>query len=140
MTGVQTCALPIWYYGNHGGGYVSEGVTEDGSVNEKYINPQNYWAYIAAGKNAITEEFIYDGSYIKLRELSISYSLPRSVLDKTPFRRLEVAAVGRNLHFFSKNTDGFDPESNFNSGNAQGFEYFGYPSTRSFGFNLKIDF
>lgn len=129
-----------WYYGNHGGGYVSEGVTEDGSVNEKYINPQNYWAYIAAGKNAITEEFIYDGSYIKLRELSISYSLPRSVLDKTPFRRLEIAAVGRNLHFFSKNTEGFDPESNFNSGNAQGFEYFGYPSTRSFGFNLKIDF
>ena len=85
--------------------------------------------------------FLRDASYIKLRQITLGYSFPRSILGKTPLTGLSLSFVARNLWIIHSNIENVDPESNysFNAG-AQGLEYFGFPSTRSYGFNLNVKF
>jgi hypothetical protein len=87
--------------------------------------------------NPITEQYVYDATNIRLRELSLSYTLPKFMkgLDN-----LTVSLVGRNL-FFISNKAPFDPDIALSSGNSlQGLDAFGVPSTRSFGFTLNASF
>jgi hypothetical protein len=100
-----------------------------------------YWASVGEDATGITTMFLYDASYIKLRQLTLGYSLPRGVLSKTPFQKITVSFVARNLAILYKNIDNVDPESNYSSNaGAQGLEYFGFPSTRSYGFNVGLGF
>jgi hypothetical protein len=63
------------------------------------------------------------------------------MLDKTPFQSVSISFVGRNLAILFKDIDNVDPESNYSANaGAQGLEYFGFPSTRSYGFNLNLTF
>ncbi|MEN7547646.1 SusC/RagA family TonB-linked outer membrane protein [Rapidithrix thailandica] len=117
------------------GGLVSPGVNEQGQPNTVNVSAQDYYGYI--GDN-ITEEFVYDASFIKLRELSIGYSVPRSFLGRTPFQALSISLVGRNLWTLLSHVPIVDPESTYSAGNAQGFEMFALPATRSFGVNLNV--
>jgi len=120
------------------GGYVGKGVNESGAANTVAANAEQYWKDVY-NKNII-EDFIYDASFIKLREINIGYTLPETWLSKTPIKGASLAFVGRNLFFFQNNVKGFDPESNYNSGNGQGIESGAIPSYRSFGFNLNVKF
>ncbi|MDH3245400.1 MAG: TonB-dependent receptor, partial [Saprospiraceae bacterium] len=97
---------------------------------------QDYWSRVAS----ITEEFVYDASFLKLRQLTLSYSLPRSIIGNTPFTRASVAFVGRNLWLISSNVDNIDPEATYDNGNGQGLEWYGVPQTRTFGFDLNLSF
>jgi hypothetical protein len=100
-----------------------------------------YWNNVGGESTAISDMFLYDASYIKLRQLTIGYSLPRSMLTKTPFQRVSLSFVARNLAILYKDIDNVDPESNYSANaGAQGLEYFGFPSTRSYGFNLNLGF
>ena len=117
------------------------GVDENGNAFSKSgIDAQTYWQWIAT--NNITEEFVYDASFVKLRELSFGYSFPRSLLaNKLPFvQDLKLSLVGRNLWTIVKHTPNIDPESAYNNTNGQGLELNGYPATRNIGFNLNIKF
>ena len=125
-----------WYAG--AGGYVAQGVRGDGSSNTEEVNPQTYWQTVGGVSSNFAEEFIYDGTFVKLRELTLAYNMPRTMLAKLPFTRVTFSLVGRNLFFIHKNTPGFDPEATFNSANNQGIEAFAFPSTRSYGFNLNF--
>ena len=125
-----------WYAG--AGGYVAEGITETGESNTVEVDPQTYWQNVGGRGSLYAEEFLYDGSFIKLRELTLGYTLPNKILDNTFINSVRVSLVGRNLFILYKNTPGFDPESTFNAGNAQGIEAFAFPSTRSVGFNVNI--
>jgi TonB-linked SusC/RagA family outer membrane protein len=127
-----------WYAG--AGGYLVDGVLEDGRENFIEVNPQTYWQYVGGRASAFAEEFIYDGSFVKLRELTIGWILPTRILETTPFTKASFNVVGRNLFILHKNTIGFDPEATFNAGQDQGIEAFAFPSTRSFGFNLNVSF
>ena len=98
---------------------------------------RNYWNQLA---NRATDQFTYDASYVKLRQLTLGYSFPRKMLSKTPFVNLTLSFVGRNLWIISKNTPNIDPESSYTSSNSQGLDYFGMPSVRSWGFNLRMGF
>jgi hypothetical protein len=107
---------------------------------DKTLTPdeaRNYWNQLA---NRATDQFTYDASYVKLRQLTLGYSFPRSLLSNTPFVNLTVSFVGRNLWIISKNTPNIDPESSYTSSNSQGLDYFGQPSVRSWGFNLRMGF
>lgn len=100
-----------------------------------------YWNSVGGESTAISTMFLYDASYIKLRQLTLGYSLPRAVLSKTPFQKITVSFVARNLAILYKNIDNVDPESNYSANaGAQGLEYFGFPSTRSYGFNVGLGF
>ena len=98
---------------------------------------QNYWDLL--GERA-ADPFVYDASFIKLRQITLGYSLPRQMLSKTPLQTLTLSFVGRNLAILFKNVDNIDPESSYTSTNAQGMDYFGMPATRSYGFNLRATF
>ncbi len=97
----------------------------------------NYWGQLS---NRAQENFMYDASFAKLRQLTLGYSLPKSLLAKTAIKNATVSFVGRNLAILFKNTENIDPESSYSSSNGQGLDYFGVPPTRSYGFNLKLVF
>ncbi len=116
------------------------GVLEDGSPFSKTLAPgeaANYWSNL--GERA-SERFVYDASFIKLRQVTLGYTLPRRLLDKTPVQNIMVSFVARNLAIIHKNVDNIDPESSYTSTNAQGLDYFGMPATRTYGFNLRVTF
>jgi TonB-linked SusC/RagA family outer membrane protein len=97
----------------------------------------NYYSRYAQ----VTENIVYDASFIQLRELSLGYTLPRKLLDKTPFEAASISVVGRNLALLWSNVPNIHPESAYTvSGNAQGLEFFAMPVTRNFGFNLNLNF
>jgi TonB-linked SusC/RagA family outer membrane protein len=125
-----------WYAG--AGGYIAEGITEGGAENTVEVNPQTYWQYVGGRASTFAEEFLYDGSFVKLREATLGYTLPSRLFSNSPVSGLRLSLVGRNLFFLHKNTPGFDPEATFNSGNDQGIEAFAFPTTRSIGLNLNI--
>lgn len=103
------------------------------------VSAQEYWQGIV--NNTIGEEFIYDASFIKLRELSFGYNFPTSTLSKLKVvKGLNVSLVARNLWTIMKHTDNIDPESAYNNSNGQGLELNGYPATRSVGFNVNVKF
>lgn len=121
------------------GGVIGAGVTEDGSPNTVAVPAQNYYQNLAINNN-IAEEFVYDASFIKLRELSLGYTLPSSFLQKMPFKAATISLVTRNLATLLKHTPNIDPESAYNNSNAQGLEATSNPPVRSFGFNLNVKF
>jgi hypothetical protein len=84
------------------------------------------------------EPFIYDASFIKLRELTLSYSLNKRLIATTPFTDVSFSLFGRNLWTFYSKTPNIDPESNYNNGNGQGFEYGSLPSRRTYGFSVSV--
>ena len=89
----------------------------------------------------INEVAIFDASFVKLREVTLGYSLPGTLLDRTKFiQSVKLSIVGRNLAILHKNTPHIDPEGDRYGGNLQGFVYGQLPSTRSVGFNLNIGF
>ena len=118
-------------------GIVVPGVTKEGAQNTVKITGQDYWA----GINGITEEWIYDATNARLREVSFGYTLPRTLLTKTPFTSVKASFVARNLFMIYHKTKGFDPEAGFsNSNKTQGVEFGSMPTMRSIGFNINVAF
>ncbi|QRR03309.1 SusC/RagA family TonB-linked outer membrane protein [Dyadobacter sandarakinus] len=122
------------------------GVTQVGTEYQpinKTLTPReayDYWQSVGGEADAITPMYLYDASFIKLRQLTLGYSFPKRMLAKTPLQSLSLSFVGRNLGILFKNIPNVDPESTYSNGNSQGFDYFGFPSTRSYGFNLRVSF
>ena len=84
---------------------------------------------------------MFYASYVKLREVILSYALPTSLINKTPFTGIKFSLIGRNLAILHSNVDNIDPESSaYGSSNGQGFEVNGIPSVRSFGASLSFGF
>ncbi|MEQ9303083.1 MAG: SusC/RagA family TonB-linked outer membrane protein, partial [Marinoscillum sp.] len=83
---------------------------------------------------------IYDASFVKLRELSISYSFPESFVSNTPFGGIDVSLIGRNLWIIHKNTPYSDPESGLSAGNRLGYQSGAYPAVKEYGFNIGLKF
>lgn len=90
--------------------------------------------------NDIAEEFVDDADFIKFRQLSIGYTLPNSLMDNIFLQSVDVNFIATNLFYIKRSIDNIDPESAYTSGNAQGLEYFGVPSTKSYGFSLNVKF
>lgn len=120
------------------GGIVADGIDEaTGAKNTVNVNTHDYYQSIAL---SISTPFVYKSDFIKLRQVIFSYNVPSKMMSKSPFKGASVSVVGRNLLMIMKNTPNIDPESTYNSGNAQGLEYYGAPSVRSFGINLNLKF
>jgi hypothetical protein len=83
---------------------------------------------------------VYDASFIKLRAVTLGYSVPAKVLGNTFIKGVTVTAVGRNLWTIMKHVPNIDPESSLNNGNGQGLELSGFPATRNYGLNINLKF
>ncbi|MCZ2475429.1 SusC/RagA family TonB-linked outer membrane protein [Aquirufa ecclesiirivi] len=121
-----------------GGGVIMPGVLADGSVNT--IRVENDYGTFGYAQNPAAA-FVYDASYIKLREANIVYSLPSSIVRKLGgVKGVDLSVFGRNLWIIQKYVPYADPEENLSSGNLQGNQSGAYPTTRSIGFNIKLLF
>jgi TonB-linked SusC/RagA family outer membrane protein len=118
-------------------GITLSGVDAAGEPFSKTISAEKYYRGTAY---TITDFFVEDADFIKLRSLALGYDLPSSILRGTPFQSANISLVGRNLLLLYNAAENIDPESNYNNSNAQGLENFGLPTTRSFGFNLSVLF
>ncbi|MEP6582713.1 MAG: SusC/RagA family TonB-linked outer membrane protein [Ginsengibacter sp.] len=122
-----------------GGGIIREGVTADGKPNQNRVSASNYGAY--GYRYAPAAGFIYDASYVKLREAVLTYSFPTTLISKTKiFNGIDLSLIGRNLWIINKNIPYSDPEEIVTSGNLQGYQAGAYPTTRTFAINLKLKF
>lgn len=122
------------------GGFIAPGVIDNGDgtyrPNDIYINPEDYWMSVCRNAPSM---FIYDNSYIKCREITLSYRVPQSWL-KNVVKGLTVSFVARNPFIVWKNIPNIDPDSNYNNTTGMGLEYGSLPSRRSYGFNVNLKF
>ena len=139
-----------WYkvYGLHkdtvpaGGreaGFTPDGVMEDGTVittNIPHSKIEDYWSQTLN----IGEENIYSSDYMRLRQLSIGYNVPSSMLEGSFINDATVSLIGRNLLLLSSSSENIDPESSYAAGNAVGLERAGMPVPRTIGLNINLKF
>ena len=122
-----------------GGGYIVPGVLADGTPNTKRVSGENFGLF--GYRRNPASMFIYDASYVKLREVTISYKLPVGLFGGSQFiKGATFSLVGRNLWIISKNLPYADPEDGITSGNVSGFQSGVYPSVREIGGSLKFSF
>jgi iron complex outermembrane receptor protein len=139
--------LPIVYPDGTSGndGMIMKGVFADGTVNSQvvpsawyYTDSYSSWNHIGVPRSTA----VYNNSWMKMREVNISYRIPHSFVAKTKvFQSLSVALIGRDLFYlFTTIPKGLNPEGVNGIGNMQGIEYSAMPNTRSFGFSVKASF
>ncbi|MEX0648737.1 MAG: SusC/RagA family TonB-linked outer membrane protein [Balneolaceae bacterium] len=127
---------------------VFEGVTADGEPNTQEvwlgqgIGPDgvDYGAgYHRNVKRTVTEEFVFDASYIKLRNIRLAYSLPQNLISDIGFRNITLSATATNIILYTP-FEGFDPESRAGGAgsNADGFTNLDYPGVSSFFFSVNL--
>ncbi|PZV83465.1 TonB-linked SusC/RagA family outer membrane protein [Algoriphagus aquaeductus] len=131
--------------------FIMPGVRQDGTNADgspRYI-PNDYQItasdYFFSGYQGATDEpNVFDGSMVRLREVSLSYALPNTLMSKTPFKRASLALSGTNLWFLALN---FPPNMNFDVdvlgtgvGNGLGFDFVTGPSSKRLGGTLTLTF
>jgi len=122
--------------------YVLPGVKQDGSPNDIQLTTTRiYFNNLGFGSNEFS---IYDGSTIRLSEVSLGYSLPKKFLEKTPFGNLSFTLSGSNLWFKALNMPhnvNFDTNTlSTGVGNGQGIDFISGPSARRYGLTVKATF
>ncbi|WP_338875882.1 SusC/RagA family TonB-linked outer membrane protein [Spirosoma sp. SC4-14] len=130
-------------------GIIAKGVTESGEENKVVVEAPQYYryhynwgGYPGSGSNITYKDAVFDNNYIKLREISLSYSFPVRLRSKLKMQNLTISAYGRNLFYFYKTLPGLDPEegvgtnwvsraTSVGAGNA---------ATRSMGGSIRFSF
>jgi len=124
------------------GTFVLPGVNQNGNINTTQIGLTQY-GFNNSGF-FINEQAIYDATNLRLREVSLSYSIPKKYLERTPFGKISISFVGQNLWFKAFNFPkylNFDPEVlSLGVGNGQGFDYLTGPTAKRYGFNFNLTF
>jgi TonB-linked SusC/RagA family outer membrane protein len=117
-----------------------KGVDTNGNPVDMVIAPENLRTYYDGLRN-ISSTFVYDASFVKLRQIILGYDLPiQNIKGLSKLQGASISFIARNLFILYKKTPNVDPESVFSAGNAQGVEQFGVPKTRSFGLSLNVKF
>lgn len=117
-------------------GIIVNGFTENGQKNNKVISAEDYYK----STYNIDEEYVYSATYVKFREITLTYNFNKNLIKKVGLQNASISLVGRNLFFIYKDVPNIDPETAYNTGNAQGLESLSLPTTRSFGVNLNLKF
>lgn len=132
---------------SQGGGIILKGVTPDGKPNtvRTYEDLTNgFWTFGSGnGQGAEAErQFIYSASYVKLREVAFTYSIPSKALEGLhSIKGIDLSLSGHNLWIIHKDLPYSDPEQGQAAGNASiGFQNGAYPSMRTLNFILKVKF
>lgn len=122
-------------------GVVNPGVNPNGQVNTTPTTAPGTFGNVDGYRRMPNSRFVYDASYVKLREASIGYSLPKSILANTSFQEVKISLVGRNLWIIHKNLPYADPETGTGNGLASKGNSIGVlPTTRDLGINVTLKF
>ena len=123
------------FYGNE------TAVRADGTPNNVPINAEQFWLKVGGRNAPVGEMFTVDASNIRFREAVLGFSLPSALISNSPFRRVSISFVGRNLFFFSNKAKNIDPDVTVGTAAiGAGYDAFGPPTARSYGFNLNLGF
>ena len=114
-------------------------------MNTTETTAEKYWTQIAgrAGGNlGITEENLYDATNVRLRNISLAYSIPKHILNRNGvFQSIKFGVSCTNVLMIYSKMRGLDPESIYaTSTNAIGFEYGAAPTSRAYVFNVSFGF
>lgn len=143
--GLNDLGNPIRNTLENGGGVILPGVMEDPNNPGHYI-PNTIRLDRSMSSQVLETDppvaaFVYDASFIKLRQVSVSYTFNNSkFLKNTGIQSLTLGLTGSNLWIIHKNLPFADPEAGLSSGSIQGYQSGVMPSTRNFAFNLKVNF
>ncbi len=119
-------------------GIVVDGIdTKTGLQNTINVDAETYWQCIAYNCDKVVEYHVYDATYTKLRELSVSFDLPRTFASRFNTSGISLALTGRNLKTWAK-VPNIDPEFAYQTGNVQGIEFGALPNARVWGFNVRV--
>ena len=123
--------------GNREAGVILDGVKEDGTKNDILLDAPTWGGTYY---NTVDAQNVFDASYIKLRDITLGYDLPKSIIgDK--IQGIRISAFARNLFAWNLANKGIDPENtSYGSGNVQGLEGGSLPSTRTYGVNVNFKF
>jgi hypothetical protein len=130
-------------------GYTPKGVIQTGTdangkpvyeQNTRQVDPNVYFPQFYSDDKGVAVPFIYDASYVKMREIMVTYELPAKFIRKIKGQSISISLVSRNPFIIHKNVPNVDPDSNYNNGNGQGFEYGSLPGRKSWGVNLNVRF
>lgn len=119
-------------------GVILPGVKADGTPNDQIISASNKYAYYFQAQSDLQEDVVYKNDYIKVRDITFSYSFPRKLISKMKFERLMLTAFANGIGFLYKTMPNVDPES-FNGTNVY-FENNAFPSARSYGMSIRATF
>lgn len=139
-----------------GGGYLFQGVTADGKPNATLVDASDINGSTPSGHTAYpwsslyseaARTYVYDASYIKLRELNLTWSVPKKIMNATTvIKGIDLSLTGRNLWIIHKNLPDSDPEQgvpisgSYGANGSMGFQSGAYPVFRTFGFKVKVKF
>lgn len=129
---------------NYDGNIIPAGELVRGNIVDWGAGPvlldQAWYTTLGSGFGAVREQFVEDGSWTRLREVTLSYTIRSNWLkEKLKLQSIELSAAGRNLVLWT-DLVGVDPETSLTGGNGQGLEYFTNPGTQSYLFTLKINY
>jgi TonB-linked SusC/RagA family outer membrane protein len=123
-----------------GGGIKMPGVKEDGTPNDVYTSATNS-DEAPFGINASPGNYIYDATFVKLREVNLTYSFKNILFANSKFvKGIDLSLVGRNLAILYKDLPYADPEQSYSAGNLSGHSGGTYPAVKTIGFNLRLKF
>jgi len=137
--GLNDLGNPIRNTLANGGGVILPGVKADGTPNDiraSFTNVNNPYGY----NRAPEAMHVYDASFVKLRNVTLSYKLPKEMLGNTFIESLTLSVIGRNLWIIHKNLPYSDPEAIMGAGNAIGFQNGAHPTYREIGASVKVEF
>lgn len=115
-------------------GYMVHGV-KDGVEGDYPVDPQKYWDRVGR----IHEAFVYDASYIRLKQVNLTYRFDVSKMETLPFSQFSLSLYGNNLVYLMRSTPNISPRSSFGS-NRTGIEMYAQPELRNYGMNLRFTF
>ncbi len=105
------------------------------------VDAETFWRAVGGRNAPVGEAFVEEATNTRVREMTVSYRLPQSVMASLPVSNISVSLVGRNLFFIYKASETLDPDLMVGTSAAfEGFESFTPPTARTIGANIKIDF
>lgn len=132
--------IPNSVYKDASGNYVPNTSIYTGGNHADY---SGVLAYYSSVYNRIGENFLFDGSAFKIREISLSYTLPKTLLENAGLNEVTFGVHARNpfIKYAKDNLNYADPETSFSNSNAKGIAAnTQYPNVKSYGFSLNIKF
>ena len=120
-------------------GLILNGVKEDGSKNDIILSAYEYYSTFIHDMSAdLQPDNIYKNDYIKFREIGISYTIPKRIVEKAKLQKVTLTATARNLFYLYKAIPNIDAESTLGTNSYEEYSFF--PSTRSFGIGVSVSF
>ncbi|WP_430615185.1 SusC/RagA family TonB-linked outer membrane protein [Flavobacterium sp. JP2137] len=142
--GINDLGNPVRNPLEQGGGVILPGVKENGTPNDIRVRANrgdgsgNPWGYLA--QTAPRQAHVYDASYVKLRNVTLSYDFPERFIKRSFIEKCTLSVIGRNLWIIHKNIPYSDPEAGLSAGNIQGYQSGAHPTIREIGASLKVQF